>query len=150
MLPIRNTAKWFVVIATVLLAVAQPAAAQTGADLDVDIYGKRAVRYQGNITYTIVATNVGDETATGVQLYGWVPDWFNFVSVDCGDGVHDDYGACNFNDLAPGESVSMTITVQACCPEPHMFEMGWATATNDVNPNNNEARIKVVFTGPKH
>lgn len=151
MFPVRFAAKIVLIVTIVSLAGTQLAAAQTGADLAVTIWGSRTVRNGENITYTITATNIGNDTATGVELDGWVPDWFNFVELDCGSGVPGaTLWACNFADVDPGQSVSMTITVQACCGEKHMFEMGWATATNDVNMNNNEARIKVNFTGPRH
>jgi uncharacterized repeat protein (TIGR01451 family) len=77
----------FPLVAALLILGGQAAVAQSGADLDVSISGDRTVRYSENITYTITATNIGDETATGVQLEGWVPDWFNFVSMDCLGGT---------------------------------------------------------------
>jgi uncharacterized repeat protein (TIGR01451 family) len=152
-LPLRHQPAWLIrsllIFAVLLVLTGQTADAQSGADLEARIDGKRAVRLGNTITYTITGTNVGDATATGVQLMGWVPDWFNFVSVDCLGGVPGEIWGCAYPDLAPGERVQMTITVEACCPEPHMFELGWASATNDVNVENNEDRIKVVFTGPK-
>ena len=129
-------------------AVAQKPSPQPGADLAAGISAKKNVKLGENITYTVTATNVGDMTATGVLVGGWVPDWFNFVSRDCLSGVPAEYVyGCAFGDVAPGASVSMTITVEACCPEPHMFELGSVSATNDVNPENDTAEIKVVFTG---
>ena len=128
----------------------QPAAAQSGADLAASISGKKTVKILKNITYTVTATNVGDATATGVHIDGWVPDWFNFVSLDRLTGTHGEtvYG-CDFTDLAPGASVSMTITVQACCPERNMYELGFVSATNDSNLDNDTAKIKVVFQGTR-
>lgn len=128
------------------LAGMRPAAAQNGADLAAGISGKRSVKTGANITYTITATNVGDATATGVHLDGWVPDWFNFVSLDCLAGTPTSSG-CDFGDLAPGATARMAFTVQACCPEKTMYELGFASATNDSNPDNDTAMIRVVFTG---
>lgn len=96
----------------------------------------------------VCATNVGDATATGVHIDGWVPDWFNYVSEDCRTGTPA-YSGCDFSDLAPGASVSMTFTVEACCPEKSIYEGGTVSATNDTNPTNDTATIKVVITG-KH
>lgn len=125
-----------------------PAAAQSGADLAAGISGKKSVKFQANITYTLTATNVGDATATGVHIDGWVPDWFNFVSQDCLTGTPT-FSGCDFSDLAPGASASMTFTVQLVAPEPKMFEQAFVTATNDTNTSNDTAQIKVVFAG-KH
>jgi uncharacterized repeat protein (TIGR01451 family) len=134
-------------LAFVALPLSQPAAAQNGADLEVTISGPNHVKILSNITYTITATNIGDETATGVELSGWVPDWFNYVSINCLDGTQEGWGLCSYPDLAPGESARMEFTLQACCKEKTMFELAWGTATNDVNTANNEASIRVIFTG---
>ena len=125
-----------------------PVAAEPGADLAADISGKRVVRLGHDIIYTVTATNVGDATATDVFVDPWVPDWFDFVAVSCPGGTPLD-SACSFPDLAPGASVSMTITLRACCPEPRMYELASVSASNDVNPANDEDRIKVTFTGPR-
>lgn len=146
----RRLAVVLLVLGGFALTGVQPAVAQSGADLAAGISGKKNVKLGENITYTVTATNVGDVTATGVQIDGWVPDWFNFVSRDCLTGTpSDNVFGCVFSDLAPGASASMTITVQACCPEPHMYELGFVSATNDANLSNDTAKIKVTFTG-KH
>ena len=145
----RRVAGVLLVVGAFALAGMQPAAAQSGADLAAGNSAKKNVKLGENITYTVTATNVGDATATGVHIEGWVPDWFNFVSLDCQSGTQTSVFGCDFSDLAPGASASMTITVQACCPEPHMFELGFVSATNDSNTANDTAEIKVVFTG-KH
>lgn len=126
-----------------MLTVTQPAAAQSGAALTVSISGKRTVKIGSDITYTISATNIGDATATGVQLDGWVPDWFDYVSEDCFAGTPVFWG-CDFPDVAPGASVSMTFTVRALYREKTMSEMGFVWSTNG---GNDSASIKVVFTG---
>jgi uncharacterized repeat protein (TIGR01451 family) len=121
--------------------------AQAGADLAASISGKKTVKLGSNITYTVTATNVGDETATGVEVRGWVPDWFDFVSRDCLGGTPSgNIFACDYADLAPGATASMMITVTAVAPEPNMFEQGFASATNDMNFANDADRIKVIFT----
>jgi uncharacterized repeat protein (TIGR01451 family) len=125
----------------------QTAAAQSGADLAAGISGAKTVKIGTDITYTLSATNIGDATATGVHIDGWVPDWFNFVSEDCLTGTPTDIG-CDFSDLAPDATARMTFTVQVtCCPEKKMFEEAFVSATNDTNPANDTATIKVVFTG---
>jgi hypothetical protein len=131
-------------------ALTQPVRAQTGADVAASITGPLRVRIGEYITYTITATNVGDAIATDVQTSGWGPDWFGDGSVDCLAGTPGG-GGCVYGDLAPGASASMTITLKAVAgnkQERRMYELGWATASNDVNPNNDEARIAVNMTGP--
>jgi uncharacterized repeat protein (TIGR01451 family) len=125
-----------------------PAAGQSGADLAASISGKKTVKIGVDITYTITATNVGDVTATGVHIDGWVPDWFNFVGKDCLTGTPT-YLGCDFSDLAPGASARMTFTVQALYREKKMFEQGYVSASNDTNLGNDTATIKVVFTGKR-
>lgn len=146
----RLLASLLLVVFTVMLAGVQPASAQTGADIAASIAGNRQVRIGDYITYTITGTNVGDEVATGVLLTGWAPDWFDGGTIDCLTGTPGE-GGCIYGDVQPGASVSMTITLKATAGnkrERHMYELGWATATNDVNPANDEARIDVIMTGP--
>jgi large repetitive protein len=131
-----------------MLTGVQPAVAQSGADLAASISGKKTVKLGANITYTLTATNVGDTTATGVHIDGWVPDWFNFVSEDCLTGTST-FSGCDFSDLAPGASAHMTFTVEACCREKRMYEGVLVSATNDTNSGNDTAAIKVVFTGKR-
>ena len=129
-----------------------PPWAEPGADLAAGISGNLRVRIGMEITYTITATNIGDATATGVQLSGWVPDWFDGGEIECtggtpGEGVF----TCDYPDLAPGGTVSMTLTTKAVAGnkvERRMYEIGSVYATNDVNLDNNEARIPVHMTGP--
>jgi hypothetical protein len=93
---------------------------------------------------------VGDETATHVVITGWGPDWFGESSIDCLTGTAGE-GGCIYPDLVPGESASMTITLLAVAgnkQERHVYELGWVSASNDTNPDNNEARIEVNMTGP--
>jgi hypothetical protein len=150
--PFRRSTRFLVgAFLAVLVSVSAgvpPVAAQSGADLAADISGKRVVRLGENITYTITATNVGDATATDVRIDYWAPDWFDTQFFDCGSGTFTG-SLCSYPDLAPGASASMTVTLNACCPEKHMYEMGSVFATNDVDLSNNSDSIKVNFTGPR-
>ena len=133
-------------------ASAQGTSPQGGADMAAGLSGPRTVRLGSDITYTITGTNVGDQTATGVELAGMYEDWFNPVGMNCGSGTaNPDSGfACDYSDVGPGETFSMTLTFNACCPEKHMFQLAWATAANDVNADNYYATMKLNFRGPKH
>jgi hypothetical protein len=145
-------------LATVGLVAAPPAsagpgaAAGAGADMSVSLSGPRTVRLGDDITYTITGTNVGGQTATGVQLSGMVEDWFDPRAMDCRGGTvsPDNVNTCDFGDVAPGETVSLTLTMTACCPERHMFQFAWVSSTNDVNPDNDSTMVKLNFRGPKH
>jgi hypothetical protein len=151
MLPIRGAMRLFIVLVIVVFTSApQIAVAQTGADMAASITGPLRVRIGNDITYTITGTNIGDMTATDVQLFGWYPDWFDNPRVDCLAGVAD-WGYCNYGSLAPGESASMTITLKATAgnkAERRMYEGGSATASNDVNTDNDWAEMPVHMIGP--
>jgi hypothetical protein len=139
-------------LGTAGVAAAPSASAGSGADMAAGVSGPRTVRLGADITYTITGTNVGDQTAASVQLTGMYEDWFNPVGMDCRAGtVNPDSGfTCDFGDVAPGETVSMTLTFNACCPEKHMFQYVWVAAANDLNPDNDHATVKLNFRGPKH
>ncbi len=151
-LPSGLRARLLLVMVVLALAGVHPVAAQSGADVAASITGNRQVRIGNDITYTITATNIGDEIATDVQISGWVPDWFDGGTVDCLSGRPAEGSlTCNYPILVPGASVSMTITLKAVAGnkrERHMYELGWVSASNDTNPDNNEARIEVIMTGP--
>src|SRR5690348_17251621 len=111
MIRLRTLTLALVLAALLPLAALQPARAEPGADLAASISGNLRVRIGTEITYTITATNIGDATATGVQLSGWVPDWFDGGTIDCLGGTPDQYAlTCDYPDLAPGGTVSMTLT----------------------------------------
>lgn len=146
------TAGVLLLLSTVGVAAAPSASAATGPDMTVSVTGPRTVRLGDDITYTISGTNVGDQTATGVQLTGMVEDWFNGWATDCRSGTtNPDFTlTCDYGDVAPGGTVSMTLTMQACCQERHMFQFAWVDSTNDVNPDNDTTMVKLNFRGPKH
>jgi uncharacterized repeat protein (TIGR01451 family) len=142
-----------------------PVAAQTGADVSVSITADRhSVKPGRNITFTIVATNVGDAAAQNVVVSGWQPDWFNFVASGCNSPTvpvtltgpltcNVGYPPNGAVYLPPGESATLTLVLTAITGNPkadrHVFELGFVSWGSD--PNNpsfyDEARVDVQIAG---
>jgi uncharacterized membrane protein len=83
-----------------LLAVGAPAAlAQSGPDLAVTIKADRTTAKAGqSVTYTITASNLGDATATDVQL-----------GLGCFDNLQCGLFDSTLGNLEPGASVTVTM-----------------------------------------
>jgi choice-of-anchor A domain-containing protein/uncharacterized repeat protein (TIGR01451 family) len=64
-------------------------------------------------TYTLTATNVGDATATGVEIRDELPDGVTFVSATAPCTQSAGVVTCDVGDLAAGASTTVTITVTA-------------------------------------
>ncbi|HEY0903373.1 MAG TPA: choice-of-anchor A family protein [Marmoricola sp.] len=64
-------------------------------------------------TYTLTAKNVGDATATGVQIRDALPSGVTFVSATAPCAQSGGIVTCNVSDLAPNASATVTITVTA-------------------------------------
>ena len=145
-----------VVVLTLALAFAvHPVAAQSSADLAVTMVpSQKHLRFQQSMTVTITVTNLGPDTATGVRLSTGESDSINPGRIVCPDGtVREFEGFCEIGSLGPGESVTATWTVIACCtccPERVgviTASVSDDTATEDPNPDNNNARVETRFTG---
>jgi len=162
-------------VATLVLAVilgldalspfdAHPAAAQTGADVSITIKADRHSAKPGRpIVFTVTVTNVGDAAAQNVVIYGWQPDWFNFLASGCTSwtvpvmltgaltcevGYPPDVAV----DLPPGESATLTLVLTAISGNPkgdwHVFESAWVSWGSDPNnPSYNEASANIQVSG---
>lgn len=107
------------------------------------------VRVGSNLTYTIVVTNAGPDTATGVLLTDTLPSTVDLVSISPSQGSCIGVGSvtCNLGNIGAGFSASVTIVVRptqagkasntvavwANEPDPQMGN-NRATVTTLVNP----------------
>jgi uncharacterized repeat protein (TIGR01451 family) len=82
-------------------------------DLSVTKTGPASTTEGNNITYTLVATNNGPTTATGVTVSDPVPANSTFVSASPGCALSAGVVTCSAGTLASGASQSFTVTVQA-------------------------------------
>lgn len=68
-----------------------------------------------NITYTVVVTNRGPSTATGVMLTNWVPAIASYVSAASTQGTPTQAGGvvtCSVGSLASNATATLTVTVK--------------------------------------
>jgi uncharacterized repeat protein (TIGR01451 family) len=87
-------------------------------------------------TYTLTVTNVGNATATNVQLRDSIPASLTIVSMPAGCSAAGNDVTCAIGDLAAGQSASVDITVQATtgsCPKVDNF--GTVSASNEPASN---------------
>ncbi|MGA9377731.1 MAG: NEW3 domain-containing protein [Phormidium sp.] len=114
-----------------------------------------------NITFTAQVTNIGSTTANQVVFTNPLPAGVTFVSVTPSQGscsFANNTITCNLGDLAPSQNVSIPIVVTATTPGTINNPVS-ISATNDSNPNNNNATapaqvivpqtdLEVKVTGP--
>jgi uncharacterized repeat protein (TIGR01451 family) len=91
--------------------------ADSGPDISVHLITPARLHTTHLLVATIVVTNAGSETATGLSIDGGVGDQFNPVSMKCLDNGSIGVGSCNPRDLAPGASVKAKFTAYVCCFE---------------------------------
>jgi len=132
------------------------------ADVQVTQTGPSAPVIVGsNITFTAQVTNISSTTANQVVFTNPLPAGVTFVSVTPSSGTctfANNTITCNLGDLAPGQNVSIAIVVTATTPGTIVNPVS-VNATNDSNPNNNNATapaevivpqtdLEVKITGP--
>ena len=81
------------------------------ADLELEKTGPATVAADGELTWTLKATNNGEDPATGVQITDPLPAGTVFVSADAGCTLASGTVVCAVGDLAVGESAERQITV---------------------------------------
>ncbi|MCB0593029.1 MAG: DUF11 domain-containing protein, partial [Phaeodactylibacter sp.] len=93
-----------------------------------------------NVTFTVVLTNQGPSTATGVSVTDQLPSGYAFVSHTASQGSYvSGTGAWTVGTLAAGQSVTLTLTATVNAAGDYM-NLAEVTAQNepdvDSNPNN--------------
>jgi uncharacterized repeat protein (TIGR01451 family) len=114
---------------------------QSSADLAISANGPQAAATGSTITYTLTATNLGPNTATGVTVTDTLPAGFTFVSATpsniCSPAGQPVVVTCNVGSLANGSNA--IITIQAGIPT---TASGTATDTAVVSvPNNQDLNL---------
>lgn len=156
--PLRTRLTMLIValIAAPLIAPAPGTAQAVGsADLAVTMTpDAKHLRFQQSMTIEITVTNLGPDTATGVWLATGESDSINPGPIVCADGTIPQPGdICPTITLAPGEVVTYSWTVTACCTCcPNRVGVTTAIvlrdeATLDPYPDNNFARVETRFIG---
>jgi uncharacterized repeat protein (TIGR01451 family) len=105
-----------------------------------------SVTVGGNVTYTIVVANVGDEDATSVSIVDQLPDGVTFVSADSLAATCNDDGDvyCNLEALAPDNSVTVTIVVTTTAVGEPSNRATAGGGEDDPTPENNAAEASVT------
>jgi len=114
---------------------------QSSADLAISANGPQSAATGSTITYTLTATNLGPNTATGVTVTDTLPAGFTFVSATpsniCSPAGQPVVVTCNVGSLANGSNA--IITIQASIPA---TASGTATDTAVVSvPNNQDLNL---------
>ncbi len=104
---------------------------QLTADVGVSVSAPTTAVINSNLTYAVTVTNSGQGTASNVALIDSLPDGASFVSASTSKGTVDTSGlnaaptpgvisnvgqngiTVNIGDVAPGETVTITLTVKA-------------------------------------
>jgi len=122
--------------------------ATPSADLAVSMTAApNPVVVTSNLTYSILVTNRGQASATGVTLTDVLPGSLTFVSASVSQGsVVNSGGTITWSagDLASGASASMTLTVSPNVTGGVNNSVSVAASTPDPNTANNTAAVVVT------
>jgi uncharacterized repeat protein (TIGR01451 family) len=156
-----------VAVTTVLAGVAlvtsagTAQAADTVPTVDLAIVSKTADVTKAHpgelVTYTIVATNYGPDTAQSLDVTDLV-DFQNsglrMVDMFCDQGVSADTPACEYTDIAPGGTVTTTVTVRVLKHSKLKVATNEAcvsseTEVNDIDASNDCLTVSLPLRGKK-
>ena len=153
----RRRRPLLVLLALALLAALpaltpRPAEAAGTADLAVSMVGSaKSLKFGRTMTFSVTATNLGPDAATGVVVSIGVSDSFANFGGECPDDSVSD--RCDIGTLAAGASVTIDFEVMAansCCPEGvgvAIASVSHDTDTIDPEPANDSARAEIRFKG---
>jgi uncharacterized repeat protein (TIGR01451 family) len=134
--------------AAVALLPAAPAAAAPSADVSIDASVNRDQAPVGaTVTYTIVVTNDGPDTADLVSLTDALPPELSLRSatVDVGVCAGDPTVICTIGSLNDGDSATASIVAQGEQAGPVDNSPTASSATFDPTPSNNASTMRTTF-----
>ena len=99
----------------IFLLSSTAAVAQSGADLSSSITGPGSVVAGANLTYSVVVTNNGPNSATGVAVTDVLSPGLSFVAAGSSPGCADNGGTvtCLVGSIGSGATVSVTIVARS-------------------------------------
>jgi uncharacterized repeat protein (TIGR01451 family) len=100
----------------------------------------------GNITWTMVVTNNGPDTATGVTIADPLPAGTTFVSVtpETGSCTGGAIISCNLGTMAPGDSITITLVTTPTAAGTVTNKVTVVGNETETNYSNNTATASVV------
>jgi uncharacterized repeat protein (TIGR01451 family) len=110
-------------------------------DISVAKSGPATTTEGNNVTYTLVATNNGPTTATGVNISDPVPANSTFVSASPGCLLSAGVVTCSAGTLASGASQTFTVTVTAGSGNSIVNTATIAGNQSDPNGGNNSSTV---------
>ncbi len=107
------------------------------------------------VTYTIVATNYGPDTASSLDVHDLVDyqsSGLGLVDESWDQGVSADTPSCEYTDIAPGETVTTTVIVRVLRHSHLKVATNEACVTaespvNDLDPSNDCLTVTLPLTG---
>ena len=107
---------------------------------DLEITKTGAVAIEGPFDYTIDVVNNGPEDQTGVVVTDTIPAELDFLSDSCGGSFDGTDWTWNIGNLANGQNVSCTLTVQLVDINTCVTVSNTATVTGDLaDPSGNSS-----------
>ena len=101
------------------------------------------------VTFTIVVSNLGPDTAVNTRAYDVLPDGLKLISFKVSRGIYDpETGIWTIGDLKMGERASLTIVAEALITGVIVNEAYVESDTYDPNMTNNYDNATVVVVGP--
>ncbi len=148
-------------IATLAAApLRSPSAAQTTNDISIKILENHSsVAVGGRVTYTVVATNLGPDDASGVDVGLKLPAQLKAVSMTCDLGISADSPFCEYSSLPAGSHVVTTVVAtpnSGTRLHPQLLKVTASTLFEnpgvlDPDLKNNTASIRTLLTvSPSH
>ncbi|HEV7684283.1 MAG TPA: hypothetical protein VGO68_19375 [Pyrinomonadaceae bacterium] len=125
------------------------------ADLGISKSADESVQRGHELTYSIVVTNEGPDSATGVTVTDVLPPHTSFVSAVASQGTvmnSSNTVTANLGTIALFESanISIVVAIDADTPRDTIINntATVASASTDSNPENNSATASTAVTGP--